>query len=103
MACLLMFHGLAPISSAHASERAVLLDNFENLSGWSASASPRGRAWKLPDIRRDSHKAMRLDFEFSDEGFVIARKTLQRRLQKISYSAMRCVVKRRAATLNLRW
>lgn len=61
--------------------KTMLLDDFENLSGWSANASPGARLEIAQDLGRDGRRALRLDFEFSEgASFVIVRKTLQRPL-----------------------
>ena len=64
-----------------APRKIILLDDFENLSGWSAVTSPGARLEIAQDIGRDSRRAMRLDFEFQEgASFVIARKTFRMRL-----------------------
>lgn len=66
---------------ATAPGKIILLDDFENLSGWSAMASPGARLEIAQDIGRDGRRAMRLDFEFREgASFVIARKTFRQRL-----------------------
>ena len=56
--------------------RAALLDDFENLSGWSTSAS-EGVSVELAQDDGYRGMAMRLDFDFKGSaGYVIARKTI---------------------------
>jgi hypothetical protein len=60
--------------------KTILLDDFENLGGWSAVTSPTARLEIAQDAGR-SGRAMRLDFEFKDgAGWVIARKVFPMRL-----------------------
>ena len=69
------------VHAATATAHPMLLDDFENLSAWSASASPGARLEIAQDLGRDGRRALRLDFEFSDgASFVIVRKVLQRPL-----------------------
>jgi hypothetical protein len=64
-----------------APRKIILLDDFENLSGWSAVTAPGARLEIAQDIGRDGRRAMRLDFEFQEgASFVIARKTFRMRL-----------------------
>ncbi|HSA46664.1 MAG TPA: hypothetical protein P5552_09190, partial [Candidatus Competibacteraceae bacterium] len=64
-----------------APRKIILLDDFENLSGWSAVTSPGARLEIAQDIGRDGRRAMRLDFEFREgASFVIAHKTFRMRL-----------------------
>ncbi|MBL8246977.1 MAG: hypothetical protein JNK95_01265, partial [Candidatus Competibacter sp.] len=59
----------------------LLLDDFANLSGWSAAASPGARLEIAQDTGRAGKRAMRLDFEFqAGTGWVIARKAFPLRL-----------------------
>ncbi|MFO1423543.1 MAG: discoidin domain-containing protein [Candidatus Competibacteraceae bacterium] len=63
-----------------AARKTILLDDFENLGGWSAAASPTARLEIAQDAGR-AGRAMRLDFEFKDgAGWVIARKAFPMRL-----------------------
>ena len=65
--CLLV--GLAPLSA-----RAQVLDEFEDVRGWTAQASP-GASLEIAQDAGKSGNAMRLDFDFrGGGGFVIARK-----------------------------
>ncbi|MFO1371586.1 MAG: discoidin domain-containing protein [Candidatus Competibacteraceae bacterium] len=60
--------------------KTVLLDDFEDLSGWSAATSPSARLEIAQDAGRTG-RGMRLDFEFQDgAGYVIARKAFHIRL-----------------------
>ncbi len=57
-----------------ATVRAVqVLDDFEDVSGWSAQASP-GASLEIAQDAGKTGNAMRLDFDFRGGGFVIARK-----------------------------
>lgn len=72
----------APPSSAETpSRKPVLLDDFEDLSGWSIITSPGAQLEIAQDDGHDGHHAMRLDFEFQEgASFVIARKVFPLRL-----------------------
>ena len=50
-----------------------VLDDFEDVQGWSAHASP-GASLEIAQDAGKTGKAMRLDFEFRGAGFVIVRK-----------------------------
>jgi len=70
----------APESSTTPMRKTILLDDFENLGGWSALASPSARLEIAQDTGQTG-RAMRLDFEFQDgAGWVIARKAFPMRL-----------------------
>jgi len=81
---LFMLPSTLPAASPELSgapRKIILLDDFENLSGWSAVTSPGARLEIAQDIGRDGRRAMRLDFEFQEgASFVIARKTFRMRL-----------------------
>ncbi len=69
-----------PLAQSSIIRQPILLDNFEDLSGWSAATSPGARLEIAQDTGRTG-RAMRLDFEFQDgTGWVIARKAFPRRL-----------------------
>jgi hypothetical protein len=69
-----------PATAVPNSRKTILLDDFENLGGWSAIASPNARLEIAQDAGRTG-RAMRLDFEFQDgAGWVIARKAFPMRL-----------------------
>ncbi|HCB14754.1 MAG TPA: discoidin domain-containing protein [Gammaproteobacteria bacterium] len=72
----------APSPSAETpSRKSVLLDDFEDLSGWSIITSPGAQLEIAQDDGHDGHHAMRLDFEFQEgASFVIARKVFPLRL-----------------------
>jgi len=70
----------SPTATVSAVRKTILLDDFENLGGWSAVASPTARLEIAQDAGR-SGRAMRLDFDFRDgAGWVIARKAFPMRL-----------------------
>ena len=78
-------------------ERGELLDDFRDLSGWSAVASGQARLRISPD-EGPHGPAMRLDFDFAGGGgFVVARKVFARSLP--TSWAFRCFV-RGAAPAN---
>ncbi len=61
--------------------KTLLLDDFKDLSGWSAVTSAGARLEIAQDIGRNGGRAMRLDFEASDgASWIIARKTFKRRM-----------------------
>ena len=69
-----------PATAIPTVRKTILLDDFENLGGWSAIASPTARLEIAQDAGRTG-RAMRLDFEFQDgAGWVIARKAFPMRL-----------------------
>lgn len=69
-----------PATTAPPVRKTILLDDFENLGGWSALASPTARLEIAQDAGHTG-RAMRLDFEFQDgTGWVIARKAFPMRL-----------------------
>ncbi|MDQ5909056.1 MAG: hypothetical protein QG599_1150 [Pseudomonadota bacterium] len=71
----------APPEVPVTSPKTILLDDFENLSGWSAAVSSGARLEIAQDMGLDGRRAMRLDFEFQEgASFVIARKTFRMRL-----------------------
>ena len=58
----------------------MVLDDFENLDGWSVATSPGTRLEIAQDVGR-AGRGMRLDFEFQDgAGWAIARKEFRLRL-----------------------
>ena len=71
----------APVVSGPAIPRpAFLLDDFEDLNGWSIATSPSARLEIAQDAGLNG-RAMRLDFEFKDgAGYVVARRALPLRL-----------------------
>lgn len=78
---LSLMHPSALPAATHDAPKPVLLDDFENLSGWSAVTSAGARLEIAQDIGRDGRRAMRLDFEFQEgASFVIARKTFRMHL-----------------------
>lgn len=70
-----------PTAASVASARKItLLDDFEDLSGWSVATSEGARLEIAQDAGRTG-RAMRLDFEFQGgNGYVIARKAFHLRL-----------------------
>lgn len=61
--------------------KTILLDDFEDLGGWTVATSSGARLEIAQDAGRDGGRAMRLDFEASDgASWLIARKTFQLRL-----------------------
>ncbi|MCB1770761.1 MAG: discoidin domain-containing protein [Candidatus Competibacteraceae bacterium] len=68
----------APPATETSSRETILLDNFEDLSGWSVVTSPGARLEIAQDDGIDGRRAMRLDFEFAEgASFVIARKVFR--------------------------
>jgi hypothetical protein len=60
--------------------KTIMLDDFENLDGWSTAASPGARVEIAQDTGH-AGRSMRVDFEFQDgAGFAIVRKTFALRL-----------------------
>ena len=69
-----------PTATVPPTHKIILLDDFENLGGWSALTSPKARLEIAQDAGRTG-RALRLDFEFQDgTGWVIARKAFPMRL-----------------------
>jgi hypothetical protein len=65
-----------PVLGMETRKRRVVLDQFEDLSGWSAVASGQAELHIAPD-RGPHGAAMRLDFDFKGGGgFVVARRLL---------------------------
>ncbi|HRE55249.1 MAG TPA: discoidin domain-containing protein [Candidatus Competibacter sp.] len=63
--------------------KTILLDDFKDLSGWSAVTSSGARLEIAQDTGRNGGRAMRLDFEATDgASWIIARKTFNLRLPK---------------------
>ena len=70
----------SPATTVPTVRKSILLDDFENIGGWSALASPTARLEIAQDAGRTG-RALRLDFEFQDgTGWVIARKAFPMRL-----------------------
>lgn len=74
-------HPNAPAAPGGSDARGItLLDDFEDLSGWTIAASPGARLEIAQDTGR-AGRALRLDFEFQDgAGYVIASKAFRLRL-----------------------
>lgn len=68
------------LADENSMRKKLLLDDFEDLNGWSVAASPGARLEIAQDTGRTG-RAMRLDFDFQDgTGWVIARKAFPLRL-----------------------
>lgn len=70
-----------PAASSGSEAKITMLDDFDNLDGWSVTTSSGARLEIAQDTGRAGHRAMRLDFEFQDgTGYIIVRKAFQLRL-----------------------
>ena len=71
---------VTPAPGETAARKTILLDDFEDLSGWTVATSNGARLEIAQDTGR-AGRAMRLDFEFQGgAGYVIARKAFRLRL-----------------------
>ncbi|MCP5158027.1 MAG: discoidin domain-containing protein [Gammaproteobacteria bacterium] len=71
----------ATLENPATSRKTILLDDFEDLSGWSVATSSGAQLEIAQDDGPDGRHAMRLDFEFQEgASFVIARKAFPLRL-----------------------